>query len=391
MANFKVVENEFGENESSLSLNAMAIAVQSQKEIQRNKGRTFNCVVLDNDITQPDSNEFVDFFRTIYANKHNIQDDTRVQVLYKTRDHWSTIDFRIKDNQIEIFMLDAANSLPQILHTMAILNRDCPDIIIRYYSPTLQNDNLNCAYFALHHAVSLSKLKDLHDQVSTIVSTGPLGEHESYAAYITDLLQSSLLNPNTPRYLVDAVIGKVKYIPVGNIPTNFGSLIKNAQSTGFYDSIFRSKSYKTHKGVSLDQYVDSHMAIDFTKGRIILTAIMLKKIKIKTRALAYLNAHASDFEQITAMRSTLSFNEQTKELSTISNLPVKSVDEHDTMSVSCSISSSLSAPVLSAHEKPESHTMDSEALYSQLFFDKSFKKAMQKLSMPLREELKICC
>lgn len=290
------LKTEFASDQSTLSPAAMVIAVEGKKMALRAKGREFNCLVLHNGRDSAE-NQLSDFLKYLEANKATFPNNTRYQLLYRMINHWSVADVRVIEGQLEFFLLDAANSLPHVLASFIDIRTHCPEARLHYCGPTLQNDNDNCAYFALDHAVCLSKLPDLYEQIRDVVD-GISADPDFYFNYINSMVSKYpddvLLKGVEAASALD-VVRTVQYIRCDHLPQTFGSLFKNIQSISMYGTMFRGKEYKRRNGAGLDAYIDKHMVLFKTNVSSLPKqrndAIDYKKLKLQEAAMRYLAAH----------------------------------------------------------------------------------------------------
>lgn len=283
---------EFQENASpTLSSPSMEMAIESIKAHQKNKNRTFNCFVCDENSNKK---EWVQFLKAIQTNKAG--KEGRCQVLYKRESHWSVMDLQIKNGQIDIFLVDSANSLPHVLNTIKKIARHCPKARIKYLGPSIQHDNASCGYFALDQALALSKIDDLHQILPSYVYYGSVGSYGSYLDYIKKMIQTPFLERYNTSRLINA-IEKVGYISSNRLPEQFGGLLKNIQSLS--DQRFSKKDYFTNNHTLLDDYIAKHTGYSHDQSadeepKKQNLALEYKKRKIRKRALSHIEHHQGE-------------------------------------------------------------------------------------------------
>jgi hypothetical protein len=158
-------------DESQLSPNEMAIAVDTVKAHAAKKSFSFNCAVLA--AVKNDVSELENFLLTLEKNKNSYPDNTRIQYLFghqasDERMHWTTTDIRIKDGNLEFYLLDAASVTSGLIQQIALIQKIFPNAVVRSSELLIQKDSENCAWFALDHAMGLAKIPDLHEQLASI-------------------------------------------------------------------------------------------------------------------------------------------------------------------------------------------------------------------------------
>lgn len=286
------IKMELTSEVSNLSLEAMAMATAQLNHNKKHVG--FHCFVLSR-------NELADFLIELEKSKTILSEGTRFQLLLKDTsilpplviDHWSSMDVLLKNNELEFILVDAANCLPTLLYLFTTIHSYCPNAQISQLSIMIQADEDNCAYFALSHAWSLSKIIDLHNQV-TLCEKKDIGDYNSYKEYVNSIIE------NTPHIIerlnkekLMAVLEKVNYISMRSVPKNFGSLFKNTQFlSNFFDSFAPSYLIRNN-GQSVFNYIMKHSKQDpcETYGwHLKNKAIQYKKNKIKNRTLLYLQS-----------------------------------------------------------------------------------------------------
>lgn len=303
------LKKEFEPNSKSyLSLKAMKIAVEAVKKREQEKGHLFNCFICDRN--NPD--EFSQFLGGLYNNKDKWENEIRCQILYKKKDHWSVVDVQIKNGKVDFFLVDAANSLHVVLDTINLINQIFPDAKVKYFGPELQRDAHSCGYFALDHALALSKMKDLHTILPQYVHKGVIGNYKSYAAFIKDLLNQPLLVHLNNSSFKNS-LERLEYIAATNLPKTFGSLLKNFQSLNYFNKAFEGKGFVKNNKLLLDDYVRKH-------GK---SALESKKIKIKNRISKYLDDK--------------DYQENMPKFSLLSHFLNKKLDLEQQLRVSCAI------------------------------------------------------
>ncbi|MDP3270208.1 MAG: hypothetical protein Q8M40_14310 [Legionella sp.] len=309
LISYNQLKKDLSPNNNLLSPYGMAMAVSQLTEHATEKGREFHCLVIDRD-NSPDELEH------LLADVNLINFDTRFQIVYRTKHHWSTMDVQIKNGQINFFLLDAANSLIYTLDAMVTINKICPRAQITYCPSFMQRDTDNCAYFALDDAYNLSRMNDLHEEMKPCVTRGAYGDYKDYCAYIEDNINTySSLSPLISKYgkvEILEVVQQVNYISCLNLPKSFGAIIKNIQSLSTFSEHFSGKGYyrlSNHK--SVDDYVKQHTENKRNN------ALLDKKNKIKESTLVYMQKHQHDYQAILATRQQLN---KTISLPTLINL-----------------------------------------------------------------------
>jgi hypothetical protein len=288
-----LIKEEFGQEAKNLSAEAMAIVIDQLKHGKGNKN--FNCFVLE-------KNELMEFLIKLEKSKNSILDDTRFQLLFKDVlttpkllvDHWSTIDVSIKSGKIEFILVDAANCLPTLFYLFTTIHSCCPNALISQLSIMIQADDDNCAYFALTHAWSLSKITDLHSQAAKCKKEN-VGEYNSYMDYANSVIKDTpfLIERLNQKNLM-ASLEKINYIPMGEeIPKNFGSLFKNTQLVSAFFNTFDPSYLIRSNGQTVSGYIQKHSERDRSNPyrlHVQNRAIQYKMDKIKNRTLLYLQS-----------------------------------------------------------------------------------------------------
>ena len=258
------IKREF-ERAENLSPEAMAIAVETLKYGKGKKvSEKFKCFVLKN-------NELISFLTNLEKFKNSLY-STRFQLLFKddfksnnfTIDHWLTIDVFVEKGKIEFILVDAANNIRTLLYLFTTLHSFCPDALITQLSVRIQADD-NCAYFALTHAGSLSKITDFHLK-GTICKEKNVGDFKDYKDYAKMLIEDDRTLTERLDYqkLMNA-LEKVSYIPMHKIPKDFGSLFKNTQLLSDFYNIFDTSYLIRSNGQPVVDYIEKHSERDWSK------------------------------------------------------------------------------------------------------------------------------
>ncbi|CEK09733.1 hypothetical protein [Legionella hackeliae] len=284
--------NELNSQGATLSIDTMSVVVDYYTQKARKKAINFNCFVLARD--NGDGDEFLDFLSILQENKEHFPDYTRFQVMFLDSGHWSAMDVRIKNGCLEFFIIDAANSLPQVLSAITAIHEKCPDSLTTYSGGSMQADEDNCAYFALEHAYALAKIPDLHDTLKEHVNTGKIGPFKNYVSFIESLIhQDTRILRTLAQDRVLNAVDKLQYVPTINFPKHFGSLLKHMQHLSIFDNHFAKKGFIRHNKKTLDAYIKDHTK-PFKKDTYSQPhdrnfSIIDKIAKIKMNVLAYLS------------------------------------------------------------------------------------------------------
>ena len=210
----------------------------------KKKKREINCHVINGETPCSVSN----FLENIIKNGQK-----RTQLIFKiaSSEHWSTLDIqREEDGTLKIFFLDA------IGHTTNL-----PEVDVFCYQHEfeltqsmggVQKDFSSCSIFCMDHALHLSKIPDLHEQLSLVRTKEP---------------KKGLT------YSVD---------PIDLPPT----LVKNAQSTSFIDKYLNKHpehlSAKINtKGQTLKEYTESHQVI--VDSQTVYSAVVYKQARYRKK------------------------------------------------------------------------------------------------------------
>ncbi len=271
---------------------AIAIAAINKSRKQKNR-KNINCLALTSHIDNSESNELKILINQLKEEIKNIPENYRIQIVYNDHDeqdsrmfiHWTSIDIILRNGQIEFFILDAANSLPNVLNTIEIIHNCCPEANITYSGGEIQHDNQNCGYFALDHAVAMAGIENLHDAF-------PQEPDTEFYDYIQLLINSGA--NELARFLPSIKESKIKYVMLGNFPQNFGSLLKNVQGLSMYERIYKHNNFMRNNKKPLNDYINAH--IKFIASRSLTappkaqnTAIIYKKNKIQEKSRLFLN------------------------------------------------------------------------------------------------------
>ncbi|CEG58548.1 hypothetical protein [Legionella fallonii] len=328
---FSELHNEFSPDQQNLSPEAMAIAVDQLKQQAQLKGRSFNCLIIDRE--NPAHDELTDLLLLLNKNKDKVIHE-RIQVVYRCKKHWSTMDIEIKNGQLSFFLLDAANSLPAVIDTVTSIYTHCPNASLKYSGSNTQMDKYSCAYFSLNDAFNLAKISNLHDILPDCVQMGAIGQFTSYKHFIETIIDrdTNILGNLTKTAVLNAV-EHIQYIPIRNWPKEFGSLIKNIQSLTMFASLSKEKKYLRYNTKPTADYIEQHTVTcqdsPYAPPAQRNNAIENKKNKIKISALQHLKEHEEDFGTIINARqrgSSALFSEEKHEkniASTDKNIPLK--------------------------------------------------------------------
>lgn len=270
--------------------------------------------------------ELQEFLTALENNKKNYPDNTRFQYLFnydageRSIPHWSTADIRIINGELEFYLLDGTKRLPGFAAQIALIEKICPNAKVRSTELGIQVDDESCAYFALSHAMSLTKIPDLHQQLCSLPEIKPSANFTSMFTYDESVLlckkyeseasinpysslQSNLnllvleLHQNysvlatssviTENKLLSALITALhKLIPISRemLPKKLGSLFKNTQRMSFDPA-----GYERSNEEPLDVYFSKHKKTHMIKGvSTERNAINDKSNKIKSETQVFL-------------------------------------------------------------------------------------------------------
>ncbi|MBL7481077.1 hypothetical protein [Legionella bononiensis] len=293
MLSIDQVKEELASQDCPISIEAMTVAVASLKHYKDKHHSTFNCVVLNLDDKNPEQNEFNQFLIQLNQNKNLYPENTRIQIIFKHGNHWSTMDVRVNQGQLEFYFLDAANSMPTVLQGFSSIFEHCPNAKLTYSGAFLQMEGKHCPYFALDHALAFSKINDLHETLRPCVSHENIGRFEHYADYIQFLVQSrqELSQFNRPSFL--EAIKLLNYVKIIDLPQHFGSLIKHIQDLDYYRTNVSGRNFVRYNGKPVNDYVKQHSRNlngdnPYSVPKLCNMGIVDKKLKIKKRAAEFL-------------------------------------------------------------------------------------------------------
>ncbi|HIG0328933.1 TPA: hypothetical protein ACX87D_002845 [Legionella pneumophila] len=302
MINSDQLKKELSSDKSALSISVMKVLVKALHEKMKKKGYTFNSLVLHNDIASC-KNEWVDFLVHLEKSKKDSSLQTRYQILCKTEEHWSTVDVQISKGKLSFFLLDAANSLPHVFSILDTIYTICPGADIHYCGPNIQQDLESCGYFALDHAISLAKLKDLHQTLPGLRSSKKIALFDNFAEMVEYFIESDpyLLLKGTDKERLLECAKSLNYVRSDYLPLTYGSLLKSIQSLSMYKEKFSTREYLRHNGKKLDDYIMAHTVVSspslFAKAKLQNHALRFKKEKLQKIALDYLEVLSEDTEK----------------------------------------------------------------------------------------------
>lgn len=212
--------------------------------VNKNQKRGINCHVIDGD-TPISVTEFLENIRQ--------NGPKRTQLIYKIAgtEHWSTMDIqRDAANKMNIFFIDAighTTNLPKIVDfcTQHKFELTCS-------MGGLQKDFASCSIFCVDHAFHMSKIADLHEQISAIRKPVPKSEF---------------------RFDVDSA----------DLPP---VLVKNSQSTSYIKNYLqRHQNYQpikiNNKNQTLLDYAESHHVL--IDGQKIYSSILYKQSQYRKK------------------------------------------------------------------------------------------------------------
>lgn len=260
-----VTKSSAGNPDKKLSADEMAVIVNALK---------LNTAVLS--AAGDDLSELREFLTTLEKNKKNYPDNTRFQYLFnysvdeRSISHWSTVDIRISNGELEFYLLDGTNRLPGFSEQIALIEKICPNAKVRSTELGIQVDSESCAYVALSHAMSLAKIPDLHQQLGSIpevkqdnskftsmftydqslalckkyeseASVGPYSSLQSNFNILSlqleqdysVLVSSSAITANKMASALISALYKLQPISRDMLPKTLGSLFKNTQRMSF--------------------------------------------------------------------------------------------------------------------------------------------------------------
>lgn len=328
----------FDQDSSDLSKQSMLIAAESLKQRLVIKGQVFNCIVLENAIIptyyyqqqkslsyegydsprsedplateskqalnaqdalkdqgnlkqwfkENENSELAILLTLLKINIDNIADNTKIQVIIRSENHWFNLDISIIKRQLNFFLIDAADFTVYISPVIATINLIYPNAIINVFKSNLQRDSENCGYFALDIAVSLSKLANLYHELPRTQSQ-LFSENSNESTNFLGKIEEKLISPNITQDKVQKIINQINFIPGRALPKACGSLLKNMQPlNSVYTGIYRFQGYLRHNQKPLDDYIINHLKKSSTSNNMISRAIKIKKQKIKKNALYFI-------------------------------------------------------------------------------------------------------
>ncbi len=143
-----------------LNKNDMDLLIAYKKEKHE-----LNCHVVDGD--HPCS--ITNFLENILKNGQ-----PRTQLVYKIKgtEHWSVLDIQRKENgTLSIFFLDSIGHVTNLPPVVAFCTQH--QVELTKAMGGLQKDNSSCSIFSIDHAFQMSRITDLHNQLSTLRKPSP--------------------------------------------------------------------------------------------------------------------------------------------------------------------------------------------------------------------------
>ncbi|GEM_PF-5515105 len=243
---------------------SMALAYKQAKRKEK-KGSELNYFLIDCSTTETEN--LRTFLLYLNHNKFVVPDRTRFQVSYVYGSHWSAIDIFIRNNNVEFYILDAANNWSKMLMLSMYIQRFIPSAIIRHSGYTqhevfsLQTDLYSCGTFSYDHLVLLSEMKSLPDQLPDLENKFPINGFPDYYSMlvnsIEDLLKKGELCPFLTANLSAAKEAAkiVRLVPIQNFTPEMGPLLRNAQSLSMLRETVDWDKLKGNKNTTLHQYI----------------------------------------------------------------------------------------------------------------------------------------
>ncbi|MDP3268458.1 MAG: hypothetical protein Q8M40_05350 [Legionella sp.] len=156
---YNEIQDQFVSTNQPISSLAVELAVSQLKMQAESIGEKFNCVVLNR------NESFDELLNFINHLKEDIQTSQRVQIIYRVKNHWSTIDVETHNGHINMLMIDHTNGGSALNDTIAAVNQALPDVTIKCIRFNPKKDRGNCAYMAINDAFCLSKFDSLHKEI----------------------------------------------------------------------------------------------------------------------------------------------------------------------------------------------------------------------------------
>jgi hypothetical protein len=243
------------------STTTMAFVVAAKKMRRIAKGLPFNCVVLGRGISldepfteldkrggmrvsaaPPQADELALFLNAISARREVLADGARYQILYKSDDHWSTLDIAYVGGEFSVYMVDPSFTLTCLLDVMALISEAMPLARI-YLSGGYQKDRDSCAIFSFDLICCLARFTDVHQQLAAQTIERKVGPFESYRDYILHLFERTpvfrecvlakpflkTLGDRDKLSTLGKALGKVNFLNCAAYPRDFAPLMRNIQ------------------------------------------------------------------------------------------------------------------------------------------------------------------
>lgn len=129
---------------------------------QKCKKRPMDCKVITSDSELRGVMESL----RVYA-EDKVNPPKRFQALIsfpmKNRTHWSALDILCENGKAQIFMLDAAGDVCNLIRILPFLSKT---IELTYCGGKLQTDGKSCSIFSLAHVFKMSNMINLHNNIA---------------------------------------------------------------------------------------------------------------------------------------------------------------------------------------------------------------------------------
>lgn len=207
-------------NDVHFNIAEMVIAVEARIDLSHAKKEySFNAFITDDD-------NIAEFLNNIRYNLPHFINHTRFEVIHMHGTHWTTMDIEINNGNIHVFLFDPAGA--SVIPNFISLLTTYPNIIITYSSGSIQNSEKGCGTFAYDAAFQLSKITHLHQKLAQF-----------------------------RKYPSEAFKEKLMYLPLSELDSEFGILLRNAQS---FTTINTLKKYHPdligNKSLFLSDYLE---------------------------------------------------------------------------------------------------------------------------------------
>ena len=243
---YNEIQDQFISTNQPISSLAVELAVSQLKMQAESKGEQFNCVVLNR------NKSFDELLNFINLLKENIQTNQRAQIIYRVKNHWSTMDVETHNGHINMLMVDHTNEGSALGDTIKAINQTLPEISIKCIRFKPKIDRGNCAYMAINDALCLSKYDSLHQDIH-------LNSRDS---------DSGTIQTGTIQHMKQ-ISKQIDFISLSEWPDKYGSLFTNyfpSLSSNQLRPLENSDSVTTSTGSAQEDKAVSNIKVHLIKN-----------------------------------------------------------------------------------------------------------------------------